>query len=646
MHALERRMATCLEDGLIPEPGHFGGFGALVQAAGDIALSPLMPEFLRMVLALFDDSEHTNVASDLVGRYIGGARDDIVWIETVKLLDAAVPLPSRLAEQCFSRFLSVAGDRKFPPMARAAALDGSMRWAVGDLKRHLRLALILADPDPDDNPDYLARVAKVMGVAYAHWREPWLLDGLEHLVGLEGVADEAAFELGMAKLADGLDAQEPVLVSNAFNEAQRWFRQAVEARPQRPDARLYALCLDAVKAFADGGAVIEAVQNLSREAFQVHAWHSSPEDPSWLGARHLEMVLWEKLALRMTGLVRHLEDVLWWEPAVVIEHHLLEVYCAGRAILKRNRDGGIESMVRPRIEGSLVRERHHAALLNEWLKRNPKSDWRPEAESLVAIINDLMGAGEPGQPPEAATARPTVAAWESEARIPRAVREVLDDARRVHTGNMSAAEVAVLEHCCNTASECTSDYRDNGAGRTLFHAVLVWTLRFLFSRLELTKGNASCISYLFKRPDGTLPHEAELQTDYYNLMLSNVAGTEIEVSNVGGGRADVRFVYSGERLVVEVKREDKDASFEALAERYATQATDYQNVSLRIGILLVLDQTKVPTDGTPHLRSLVRPIAIPRRDEHEPRLLVIIKVPGRRLRPSDQSKASKPRRGS
>lgn len=74
--------------------------------------------------------------------------------------------------------------------------------------------------------------------------------------------------------------------------------------------------------------------------------------------------------------------------------------------------------------------------------------------------------------------------------------------------------------------------------------------------------------------------------------------------------------------------------------RYAAQTTDYQNVSVRLGFLLVLDQTELRSQGTPHLRDLVRPCVASRAGEDEGRLVVVVKVPGRRLRPSDLTKAS------
>ncbi len=124
-------------------------------------------------------------------------------------------------------------------------------------------------------------------------------------------------------------------------------------------------------------------------------------------------------------------------------------------------------------------------------------------------------------------------------------------------------------------------------------------------------------------------------------MFSTLAGAEMEVGNVGGGRADIRFTYRGERLVVEVKRERSDCSFEALERSYATQATDYQNISIRLGFLLVLDLVEVKTGGPLHFSDLVKTSTVTRKGESEPRRLVIIKVPGRRLSPSETTRQAK-----
>ena len=646
MNPFEQRMVTCLEAGGEPTPTHFGGMGALLAAVCDISLSPLMPEFLRMSIPLLADPQWSTTATEFVCRCVEGATDDFVWIEVVDLLDDARPLPSIVTERCFARFLAIAGDRALRPMARAAGLDGALRWAADDRRRQLRLAVALLEVTADDDATFLARAAKIMGVAYSHWREQGLLDNLLKLSGTDGAADEAAFELGMAKLADGLDADDRITAATAFAAARQWFDRAIAVSEQRPDARIYAACLKTLTAFSGyehSSSIAALAESLSEDAFQLHAWHTSHDDPSWLGARHAEVVLWEMLSLKLKGLAGHLDSTVWWEPATVIEQHLLTAYCAGRAILKRSCGGGIEAMIRPRIEGSLIKERYQAHLLKEWLSRNAEGEWRMEAEALAARVDILMSEEARVSSHGAPIERSTVAAYLNKARIPPTVKDVIADAMSVHLENMTAAEVAIIETCIEAAWGC-SDYQNNRTGRTLFHAVLAWTIRFLFSRLDLTKGVAPNIGYLFEQPDGLLPHEDKLQADYFSLMHSNVLGSEIEVSNVGGGRADLRFVFGPERLVVEVKREERDASFEALVQHYAAQTTDYQNTSVRLGFLLVLDQTEIRKSGTPHISTLVRPAKVLRDDEFEERLVVMVKVPGRRLTPSDQTKAAKSHR--
>lgn len=149
------------------------------------------------------------------------------------------------------------------------------------------------------------------------------------------------------------------------------------------------------------------------------------------------------------------------------------------------------------------------------------------------------------------------------------------------------------------------------------------------------------MAYLFERADGMLAHEDELQADYFRWLSTTAAGTDLEPTNIGGGRGDLKLKSSGERLVVEVKREMSDSSFDAIAASYSAQATDYQNVSIRLGFLLVLDLTAKNSKGTPHITTLFETRAIPRPAESVPRSITIVKVPGRRRRPSDLTRATK-----
>ena len=641
-------MVETLEAGERPTLDRFGGVEALLMSSADLSASPMMPEFLRMSLDyLKGGNKEAHSLAEFACRCLDGAKDGFALTEAVDLLDLARPLPTWVEERCFSRFLVLASDHSAESMARAASLDGALRWAAEDRKRQLRLSLALLEVTPDDDPDFLARAAKVMGVTYSHWGETELLSRLRALTEVDGASDEAAFELGMAKLADGLSANDRKIATESFEAARYWLNRATHAREQRPDARVYSLCLEVLTAFARGDGfdrLDDVASSLSSEAFQFHAWHAGPDAPPWLGVRYVEAISWELLALSLKTLAKHIDGPGWWQPAVIIEQHLLSAYAAGRSILKRGRASGVEVLVRPRIEGTLVQNDWQAYLLKTWLAHNSENEWRGEAEALASKVDALISEGRRVHPIEAATAKPTVAALLDQAQIPTnakaLAKKVIADAQAVHIANMSAVEMELLEACAEVALSL-SDYRDNKNGKMLFNAVLAWTVRFLASRLDLTRRDVPTLSYLFERDNGSLPHENELQADYHSLMLSNIVGTEIEVSNIGGGRADLRFVFGPERLVVEVKREKGNCSFEGLEQLYAGQTTDYQNVSIRLGFLLVLDQTEVRNGGTPHISTLVRPTMVVRKGETEPRCVVIVKVPGRRLRPSDLTKEAK-----
>jgi hypothetical protein len=218
----------------------------------------------------------------------------------------------------------------------------------------------------------------------------------------------------------------------------------------------------------------------------------------------------------------------------------------------------------------------------------------------------------------------------------------LENAFSIHLENRPAIENKILEETLRTISE-SSDYHNNAPGKVLVDSVMVSIIRFLNIRLEVTQKTLPRISYLFEHPGKSLPTENDLQNDFFEYATGFLPGVEIEVNNVGSGRADIRFSYRSERLIIEVKRELNDSSFQALTKAYAAQTTEYQNVGLRIGILLVLDLTRTLTEGTPHIESLINVQKVNRTGENESRFVIIVKVPGRRLRPSDLTKNAKRR---
>lgn len=649
IHPFETLLLNILEHGEKPDVDRFGSASALLESSTVLGNSRLMPEFMKFALMAMTESSGSE--RDFLGEFVccclENATDDFVLIESVDLLDGCRPLPGEGDERCFARFLSLAADLTLSPLARAAGLDGAFRWAVFERRRQFRLLDFLLGIGKDDNPVFLARAAKIMGVAYSHWREHDLVQRLRELAESENANDEVFFELAMSRLTDGLEMNDRRKAAEAFEAARYWFSISSQHREQRPDAEAYVCCLDVLVAFSRGelyGHLEKIALSIADDAFQMDAWHADRKDPPWLGARHAESACWNMLALNLKGLSTQLDEISWWEPAVVVENHVLACYVAGRSILKRSSQNGIAALVRPRIESSLASREGQAHSLRQWLVRNADHEWSDEARELLQRVDALVSRELHDYPSKAAPIWPRVAELIDEARIPAdakaSAQSAIVNAISLHLDHLSDAETTIIENCIAAVTQC-HDYNNNSNGKLLFDAVLVWTVRFLNSRLEMTRQHDPGVAYLFEHEDRSLPKEDELQADYHRWMFSNVANTEIEISNVGGGRADMRFTCGGERLVVETKREKTDCSFDALEKAYSAQATDYQNVSIRLGLLLVLDQTERRIGGTPHISTLVRTSAILRKGETDPRMLVIVKVPGRRLLPSDLTKAAK-----
>lgn len=396
---------------------------------------------------------------------------------------------------------------------------------------------------------------------------------------------------------------------------------------------------------ADGTAMEQHVDLAGPIWLSIFAAWSGGYGPPWLGTRQTEAACWSALAGAIAGLAGSLDEPSWWEPASVIEQGLLSVYSAGRSILRRDQHGGVEAMVRPRIYASIAKQAGQAHQVRIWLQQNAIHEWAAEARNLIAQIDAFIEqACSPQNPPDAASERTSLAAIIARSNIPEGQRNVLfgvvANAVSLQIANLTGSEAHIIEHCCKEAQRHT-DYSANMNGKRLFDTVLLWLVRFVFNRLELTKGDDPTGAYLFERADGSLPHEEELQQDFFRWVATYAAGSDLEPTNIASGRADIRLRSGPERLVVEVKREETDCSFDALFKSYAAQTTDYQNVSIQLGVLLVLDLATPSREGSPHLTSLFEMRQVHRSGESQPRLILIVKIPGRRKRPSDLTKIAK-----
>ncbi|ELE7121172.1 hypothetical protein RMT81_000656 [Stenotrophomonas maltophilia] len=654
MHPIEAELIEVVKSGRDWQLEDLGGITKLAPVARSLGSTPIMPELLHPLLSGWSDAKaadrdvHKGVLRDL----LEVATTDFVLLETVDILEHHRPLPDDGDECCFMLFLAKAAtdDHSLSGLSRGAALDGAFRWAGDNRRWQLRLLDFFLGLAPGDDTEFLRRAAKIVGVAFSHWRDKELVEVLHKLAQLEAVRPEAAFELGMAALAEAMDKADSNAAVSAFRDARDWFGESDGVSDYRPQASLYLDGLDLLLSFHSGtaSASLSAVSTRVQEhAFELHAWSGS-SGPPWLGARQTEAVCWSALASAVAGLAGALDEPGWWEPAVVIEESLLSVYSAGRSILRRDQHGGVEAMVRPRIRASVATRAGQAHQVRTWLQQNATHEWTAEAQDLIAQIDAFIEqSGSPENPPEAASERTSLAAIITGSNIPEEQRNVLlgvvANAMSLQLANMTSAEADVIERCCNEVRG-HNDYSANTNGARLFDTVLLWLVRFMFNRLELTKGDDPTGAYLFERDDGALPHEDELQQDFFHWVATFAAGSDLEPTNIASGRADIRLKSGPERLVVEVKREERDCSFDALFNSYAAQTADYQNVSIRLGVLLVLDLATPNREGTPHLTSLFEVRSVRRLGEDQSRFILIVKVPGRRKRPSDLTKLARTNR--
>ncbi|MBK9427361.1 MAG: hypothetical protein IPN63_08235 [Gammaproteobacteria bacterium] len=469
MHPIEAELIEVVKSGRDWQLEDLGGITKLAPVARSLGSTPIMPELLHPLLSGWSDAKaadrdvHKGVLRDL----LEVATTDFVLLETVDILEHHRPLPDDGDECCFMLFLAKAAtdDHSLSGLSRGAALDGAFRWAGDNRRWQLRLLDFFLGLAPGDDTEFLRRAAKIVGVAFSHWRDKELVEVLHKLAQLEAVRPEAAFELGMAALAEAMDKA------------------------------------DASHSGAASASLGTLSTRVQEHAFELHAWSGS-SGPPWLGARQTEAVCWSALASAVAGLAGALDEPSWWEPAVVIEESLLSVYSAGRSILRRDQHGGVEAMVRPRIRASVATRAGQAHQVRTWLQQNATHEWTAEAQDLIAQIDAFIEqSGSPENPPEAASERTSLAAIITGSNIPEEQRNVLlgvvANAMSLQLANMTSAEADVIERCCNEVRG-HNDYSANTNGARLFDTVLLWLVRFMFNRLELTKGDDPTGAYLFR----------------------------------------------------------------------------------------------------------------------------------------------------
>lgn len=644
---LEQKVITALETGTELSLADLGGPDALYGVRGKLALSPLVPEFIR--ISLSDLGNLTAKDQAATGSFVvfclKEMADEFAVQEAVEVLERHRPLPPNLEQECFVAFLDSVQDSKKPALTRALCLEGAFRLTVDfPARKHQFLAYLMGISDLDE-PKYLRRVAKIVGVAYSAWREPELVTILERLSEADPAMSEASFELGMAALAKAFDAEDSKASLERFATAKEQFELSLGSEEDHPEAQVYLSAIEILLAFQAKGAWQPLNTELTRlkQAVTIYqAWHCSTLNQIRAGARNIEMAHWYTLATKLEALSSHLAEPSWFAPAMVIEQTLLDCYAASRSIFRKKQSGGIEILVRPRIEGSLIKTAGQLYALWKWLEMH-----ETEAEShfavgelkvqLAAHLGDaVLGKASVTTLENFQSAIPGLSKLRALSPTKASILEqVMADQLHLQAGDYNPALESILESCMAGVSSI-ADYQKSRV-RESFHTLLFQSVKYLESRMDMTRAHEPRVSFLFEpRPGQDLPVEKDLQQDYYYFVGGNISAGDIrvEMSDVSSGRADVYFSFGAIKYVAEIKRELDDSSFESLRSKYIGQAAEYQNTNVKLGFLLVLDLTE-KRRGAGDIKNHVKVEVLNMTETSGRRAVVVIRVPGRRATPSD-----------
>ncbi len=176
-----------------------------------------------------------------------------------------------------------------------------------------------------------------------------------------------------------------------------------------------------------------------------------------------------------------------------------------------------------------------------------------------------------------------------------------------------------------------NEHYANGV-RADFDSLLLQVLTFCADRLDAAPAEIGERGDYRFRPDA---REWDLQADLREWLRGNFRHGEVrtEVSGIATGRADIYVSFGGTRFILELKKEESNASPAGL-HKYLGQAVAYQATNVRLGFLGVLDLTHHGSPA-PHLEENVWVDEVRPNSDGPARHIVVFRVTGNLSRPSE-----------
>lgn len=630
-----------------PTVDRFGGLESLlsdgarvgVSVFSDVIVDMVLPfradrpaafdGFLAEVLAVIDRGPELNTISDR--------------LLAMHFHDPAVEA------RVFKRLLALATERGRPTPLRSAALKGALAFARDDAIRLARMVADLSETSPKDEPSYLAHAARIAGVLHGKTRNPALADFLRLLSDVAGAADQVQFELGLLSLQQAIEAEDTASVIRYLISAREAFDRAVALRESRHDARSYRLAIDLLMEFHERkipAALDVSLREMRASAFAYSEYSLMGRSDPILGSIASQVAALSSLAGNLAALTSRLDEDVWLEAVEIIEGHLLFAYEANRSVFAGRPGRGVDCVIRPVLEPRVFGNRNHLVQLSAWLRRHA-SKFDAELTRDLASAVEASYQGGTDFPTGAGSSGPLDPALQGRVRSTseEAYEDLVATAAKVVFAQQPANAGPTVRRMLETVDNAFASIEDYASSvvRGHFLALVLKVANFLSQKLDSSVELDRFSEYLFERGK-PLPLEKELQQDFLRHARSAGLPVTDERRGIAGGRADVVYASDGVTIVIEVKRELADASFDNLLTSYGEQTAIYQATNVKLGVMLVLDLSK-KNDRLAHMDTWYDTRVGDLLDDGTQRAVLIVKIPGRRETPSTATVAAKARKG-
>lgn len=558
----------------------------------------------------------------------------------------------------------------------ATALEAATRLNVGGYGSKFGLLAALERFRAPVPKRLAAAVVRSVGTAVDHWCEAASLTNVvEVIAGLtapsgpqvagadpEDVASDASWVLANIALAQALRADTRESMQSHLESSVGYLSLGVETY-DRDDAKVLAPIVGAVGALtrAEPGVaaldvalpatgdlekLVEQQAKLNLSLSGLNHWYAD--------VKRQTTAAWVMLVEDLARAREQLAVEAFYRPEAVIDD-LLNVYRASRSVeVVRKVDDfdGVLDLVQPVVVAGFASNTGFVANLAEYTRLLEERLEQVEDDARVVLVEQhavaadvlreartLLARGEspgkggggtalaplPRRLDELFGSDPAVVAKLAELGQDRLAR--LEDAvETTGAARHSNLQEARILRSLESALSASTDYV--GEVKTAIDEVVLAMVRFVGSRQNAQESRRP---YLFD-PDAT---EDALHEDLYDY-LSYVVGPllDIEVQQVGGGRADLRLKYAGFSVYLELKSDD---TMKPLSEKgaYLNQAVTYQATDVRIGFVVALRVKAFPQAGAhPHLTSLFSHATVDVAGDAEKRHLVLVDLPGNRSSPA------------